>query len=68
MNGDVARTESGIRAGHDLRGIILFTLVAAFLVGALIVVGFLGRRTSAGPSRLEAGRAGALSAGHGGDS
>lgn len=68
MNGDIGGTASGIRAGHDLRGVLLFTLVAALIVGTLILVGILGRRAGAGASRLEGGRAGIPGAGRGGDS
>jgi hypothetical protein len=68
MNAVVRRNDSTTRIGHDLRGILLFTLMAAFLLGGLIVIGFMSRRAGVEQPRLEGGRARVLGTGDGGDS
>jgi hypothetical protein len=62
------RSDSTTRARHVLRGILLFTLVAALLLGGLIVIGFMSRRAGVEQSRLEGGRARTLGTGVGGGS
>ena len=61
-NGSTTRTR------YDLRGILLFTLVAALLLGGLIVIGFMSRRAGVEQPRLEGGRARTLGTGVGGGS
>ena len=68
MSDFAGRNHSTTRIRSVLRGVLLFTLVAAFLLGALIVIGFMSRRAGVEQSRLEDGRARTLGTGDGGDS